>query len=324
MTVTVVGSIAFDGVEAPSGKRDRIHGGAAFHFAQAASFYTDVRVVGPVGDDYSDDDIALLATRGTNTDDVERVAGGKTFFWKGKYHDDLNSRDTITTELNVFETFEPKLSAESQAADVLFLANIVPALQRAVRAQCQAAKWVALDSMDLWIDIAREDLVAVIREVDCLILNDGELAQLTGAPTTYAAAQAIFAWEKGEAGGRGLSAIIAKQGSYGAQVYTNDGGGFTVPVFPLDKVVDPTGAGDTFAGGVVGYVAARLAAEPDLIVDRDVLAAALVHGTATASHNVEAFGAEKLYTLPASAVQERVDRLVELTRVPDTRIALRA
>lgn len=317
MTVTVVGSIAFDGVETPSGKRDRIHGGAAFHFAQAASFYTDVRVVGPVGDDYSDDDIALLGTRGTNTDDVERVAGGKTFFWQGKYHDDLNTRDTIVTELNVFESFEPKLSEASKASDVLFLANIVPALQRAVREQCRAAKWVAMDSMNLWIDIAREDLVKVIGSVDCLILNDEELRQLTGAATTYAAAQAILAWESAP------SAVIAKLGSYGATVYTQDGG-FTVPVFPLESVVDPTGAGDSFAGGVVGYVAARLAEDPDLVVDRDVLAAALLHGTATASHNVEAFGAEKLYTLPGSEVQARVDRLVELTRVPDAAVALRA
>lgn len=317
MTVTVVGSIAFDGVETPSGKRDRIHGGAAFHFAQAASFYTDVRVVGPVGDDYSDDDIALLGTRGTNTDDVERVAGGKTFFWQGKYHDDLNTRDTIVTELNVFESFEPKLSDASKASDVLFLANIVPALQQAVREQCRAAKWVAMDSMNLWIDIAREDLVKVIGSVDCLILNDEELRQLTGAATTYAAAQAILAWESAP------SAVIAKLGSYGATVYTQDGG-FTVPVFPLESVVDPTGAGDSFAGGVVGYVAARLAEDPELVVDRDVLAAALLHGTATASHNVEAFGAEKLYTLPGSEVQARVDRLVELTRVPDAAVALRA
>lgn len=321
MTVTVVGSIAFDGVETPSGKRDRIHGGAAFHFAQAASFYTDVRVVGPVGDDYTDDDIALLATRGTNTDDVERVAGGKTFFWQGKYHDDLNTRDTIVTELNVFETFEPKLSEASRASDVLFLANIVPALQSAVREQCSAATWVAMDSMNLWIDIAREDLVKVIGSVDCLILNDEELRQLTGAATTYAAAQAILAW--GQGNGRGPSSIIAKLGSYGATVYTEDGG-FTVPVFPLETVVDPTGAGDTFAGGVVGYVAARLAADPDLVVDRDVLAVALLHGTATASHNVEDFGSERLYDLPGSAVQARVDRLVELTRVPEAPVALRA
>jgi sugar/nucleoside kinase (ribokinase family) len=317
MTVTVVGSIAFDGVETPSGKRDRIHGGAAFHFAQAASFYTDVRVVGPVGDDYTDEDIALLGTRGTNTDDVERVAGGKTFFWQGKYHDDLNTRDTIVTELNVFETFEPKLSEASRASEVLFLANIVPALQSAVREQCSAAKWVAMDSMNLWIDIAREDLVRVIGAVDCLILNDEELRQLTGAATTYAAAQAILAWEQAP------SAIIAKLGSYGATVYTKDGG-FTVPVFPLESVVDPTGAGDSFAGGVVGYVAARLAEDPELVVDRDVLATALLHGTATASHNVEAFGAEKLYELPGSAVQARVDRLVELTRVPEAPVALRA
>ena len=317
MTITVVGSIAFDGLEAPAGVRERIPGGAAFHFAQAASFYADVRAVGPVGDDYTDEHLALLGTRGTNTDDVERVAGGKTFFWKGKYHDDLNTRDTITTELNVFETFDPKLSQESKDAEVLFLANIVPGLQRAVRAQ-SSARWVALDSMDLWIDIMRDDLVAAIGEVDCLILNDGELQQLTGAPTTYAAAQAIFGWDAHP------SAVIAKLGSYGATVFTEDGGGFTVPVFPLDTVIDPTGAGDTFAGGVVGYVAARLQADPDLQVDRDVLAAALIHGTATASHNVEAFGAEKLYELPGSEVQARVDRLVELTRVPDAQVALRA
>ncbi|MGX6448093.1 PfkB family carbohydrate kinase [Patulibacter sp. S7RM1-6] len=317
MTITVVGSIAFDGLETPHGSRDRVLGGAAFHFAQAASYFADVRVVGPVGDDYTDEHMAVLATRGTNTDDVERVAGGKTFFWKGKYHDDLNTRDTITTELNVFETFEPKLSAESRDADVLFLANIVPAVQRAVRAQ-SSPKWAALDSMNLWIDVARDDLVAAIGEVDCLILNDEELAQLTGAATTHAAAQAVFGWDASP------YAIVCKQGSYGAQLFTKDGGGFTVPVFPLDRVVDPTGAGDTFAGGLVGYVAARLAADPSLTVDRDVLASALLHGTATASHNVEDFGSEKLFTLPGSAVQERIERLHELVRLDPAPVALRA
>ncbi|MCK9250524.1 MAG: PfkB family carbohydrate kinase [Solirubrobacteraceae bacterium] len=316
MSVTVVGSIAFDGVSTPYDRRDRLPGGAAFHFAQAASFFTDVRVVGPVGDDYGDDHMALLATRGTNVDDVDRVAGGKTFFWKGHYHEDLNTRDTLTTELGVFETFEPELSDAAAASDVLFLANIVPAIQRKVRAQ-SSARWSALDSMNLWIDIARADLVAAIGDVDCLILNDEELAQLTDQRTTYAAARAIFAWEKAP------SAIIAKQGSYGAQLFTADGGGFTVPVFPLESVVDPTGAGDSFAGGVVGYVAARLAADPSLTVDRDVLATALVYGTATASHNVEAFGAEKLYELPTSAIEERVARLAQLTRFDDVPVALR-
>ncbi|MGE4427569.1 MAG: PfkB family carbohydrate kinase [Solirubrobacteraceae bacterium] len=316
MTVTVVGSIAFDGVSTPYDRRDRIHGGAAFHFAQAASFFTDVRVVGPVGDDYTDEDMALLATRGTNTDDVERVAGGKTFFWKGHYHEDLNTRDTITTELGVFETFEPELSEAAASADVLFLANIVPAIQRAVRAQ-SSARWTALDSMNLWIDIARDDLVAAIGEVDCLILNDEELAQLTDERTTYSAARAIFGWDKAP------SSIIAKQGSYGAQLFTADDGGFTVPVFPLTSVVDPTGAGDTFAGGVVGYVAARLAADPSLTVDRDMLAAALVYGTATASHNVEAFGAEKLYGLKPSEIEARVAKLEQLTRFDDVTVALR-
>jgi sugar/nucleoside kinase (ribokinase family) len=317
MSVTVVGSIAYDAVQTPHGGRERMLGGAAVHFALAASFFDEVRVVGPVGDDFGDDEYAVLHARGVNTEDIERVAGGKTFFWKGVYGQNMNSRETLETDLNVFETFDPKLSQESKDAEVLFLANIVPGLQRAVRAQ-SAAKWVALDSMDLWIDIMRDDLVAAIGEVDCLILNDGELQQLTGAPTTYAAAQAIFGWDAHP------SAVIAKLGSYGATVFTEDGGGFTVPVFPLDTVIDPTGAGDTFAGGVVGYVAARLEADPDLKVDRDVLAAALIHGTATASHNVEAFGAEKLYELPGSEVQARVDRLVELTRVPDAQVALRA
>ena len=158
MSITVVGSIAFDAVRTPFGERERMLGGAASHFALAASMLAEVNLVGPVGDDFGEAEMAVLRTRGSNVDDVEHVSGGKTFFWKGRYHDDMNARDTLETQLNVFEHFEPKLSGRSRGADVLFLANIQPGLQLKVREQCEAAKFVALDSMNLWIDIARDEL----------------------------------------------------------------------------------------------------------------------------------------------------------------------
>ena len=188
MSITVVGSIAFDAVETPFGERERMLGGAATHFALAASLLDQVHIVGPVGDDFGDAEMAVLQTRGSNVDDVERVAGGKTFFWKGKYGWDLNTRETLDTQLNVFEHFAPKLSQASRDADVLFLANIQPGLQLQVREQCEAAKFVALDSMNLWIDIARDELLEIIGKVDCLILNDEELRQLTGKPNLISAA----------------------------------------------------------------------------------------------------------------------------------------
>ena len=194
MSLTVVGSLAFDAVKTPSGSRDRMLGGAATHFALAASFFDEVRPVGPVGDDFGADELAILRTRGTVTDDVEHVAGGKTFFWAGEYHDNLNTRTTLRTDLNVFEHFEPKLSDAAQDCDVLFLANIQPDLQFHVREQCQKARFVAMDSMNLWIDIARESLVRTVKAVDCLILNDEELEQLTGAPTTVKAAEELLGW----------------------------------------------------------------------------------------------------------------------------------
>src|SRR4051794_36470207 len=170
MSVTVVGSLAFDAVKTPFGSRDRMLGGAATHFALAASFFDEVRVVGPVGDDFGEDDMAGLATRATVADDVGRVAGGRTLLWGGQVPDKLKSGQTLPTQPNVFEHFEPKLSDASRASDVLFLANIQPELQRAVREECRAAQFVAMDSMDLWINIARDALVRTIRTVDCLIL----------------------------------------------------------------------------------------------------------------------------------------------------------
>ena len=301
MSVTVVGSLAYDAVRTPFGYRERMLGGAATHFALAASFFDEVRVVGPVGDDFDEESMDVLQTRGTVTDDVERVAGGKTFFWSGEYGDNLNSRETITTDLNVFEHFEPKLSDASRASDVLFLANIQPDLQLAVREECRAARFVAMDSMDLWINIAREALERTIRTVDCLILNDEELEMLTGAATTVAAAQELLGW--------GLKAVVAKQGKYGATLFTEEDV-FSLPAYPLEQVVDPTGAGDTFAGGFVGYLARSGATG----FTDDIVRRAMAYGTALASFNVQGFGTEQMVELTPSDIERRVLDLHRFTQ----------
>src|SRR4051794_10663946 len=192
MSLTVVGSIAFDSVKTPFGERERMLGGSAVHFALAASFFTDVRVVGPVGDDFGDAEIETLHSRGVETTDIERVSGGETFFWRGHYDHDLNVAHTDDTRLNVFAEFEPKLSPESCESQMLFLGNIQPDLQRRVRGQ-SSASFAALDSMNLWIDTARDSLIAAIGEVDCLLLNDAELRMLTGEPNLVAAARATMA-----------------------------------------------------------------------------------------------------------------------------------
>jgi sugar/nucleoside kinase (ribokinase family) len=310
VAVTVVGSIAFDAVRTPAGERERLLGGAATHFALAASFFDEVRVVGVVGEDFGEAEFDVLRRRGIVTDDVERVAGGKTFFWRGAYRDNLNVRDTLETDLNVFETFRPRLSEASRAAETLFLANIVPALQLEVREQCTGARFVALDSMDLWITIAREELERVMRTVDCLILNDEEIEQLTDRPTILAAARELLSW--------GPKAIVAKQGKYGAGIITEEGS-FWLPAFPLEQVVDPTGAGDTFAGGFVGY----LSAHRDEQVTLDLLSRAMAYGSAIASFNVEAFGTERVAGLTGEEIAERVDELARITRFDDRPVALR-
>lgn len=310
MSLTVVGSIAYDGVKTPAGQRERMLGGAATHFALAASFFDEIRVVGPVGDDFDEASWATLRTRGINTEDVEHVAGGKTFFWKGVYGDNLNSRETLETDLNVFEHFDPKLSAGAQACDVLFLANIQPDLQYGVLQQCRSARFTALDSMDLWINIARESLERTIKAVDCLILNDEELEMLTGAPTTLAAANEILGW--------GLKAVVAKQGKYGAQLYTPEGT-FALPAYPLAAVADPTGAGDTFAGGFVGSIAAHGGE-----ITHDVLVRAMAYGTALASFNVEEFGTERVERLTGTEIDERIAVLERITALSGGAVALRA
>ncbi|HEY2321068.1 MAG TPA: PfkB family carbohydrate kinase [Solirubrobacteraceae bacterium] len=313
MSITVVGSIAFDAVETPFGVRERMLGGAATHFALAASLLDEVRLVGPVGDDFGDDELAVLQTRGSSIDDVERVAGGKTFFWKGKYDWDLNTRETLDTQLNVFEHFEPKLSEASRQSEVLFLANIQPGLQLQVREQCKEARFVAMDSMNLWIDIARDQLLQIISQVDCLMLNDEELRQLTGKPNLISAAHAIL-----NSPPPAPSIIVAKQGEYGSALITKHDF-FALPAYPLHEVVDPTGAGDTFAGGFVGFVARHIGAE----VTPQVLRNAMAYGTAIASFNVERFGTEGLESVRAADVRSRVRDLYRFAHFEPVDVALR-
>src|SRR3954447_9215673 len=311
MSLTVVGSIAFDAVETPAGKRDRLLGGAAVHFSLASSFLADTRVVGPVGDDFGEDEYAVLHARGVNTEDVERVAGGRTFFWAGRYERDPNVRHTLQTDLNVFEHFEPKLSEASRAADVLFLANIQPDLQRAVREQCHRARFAALDTMNLWIDIAHDSLVRTIGMVDALVVNDSEVKELVDEPNLLRAARAVM--------DLGPRVVVVKQGEHGASMYTRDGF-FGLPAYPTADVVDPTGAGDTFAGGFMGYVAAHADEE----ISDGLLRRAMAYGTALASFNVEAFGTERMQTLTPDEVNERVQELARVTVFDASPVPLRA
>ena len=300
MSLTVVGSIAFDSVKTPFGERERMLGGAAVHFSLAASFFTEVRPVGPVGEDFGEAEFAVLTERGVVVDDIERVAGGRSFFWRGRYEYDLNVAHTEDTQLGVFGDFEPKLSQLSKDADMLFLANIQPDLQRQVRAQCRGARFSALDSMNLWIDTAKDSLLAAIAEVDCLIVNDAEIRQLTGESNLARAARTVM--------DLGPRAIVAKQGEYGAALFTADGF-FALPGFPLEDVRDPTGAGDSFAGGFLGYLDGQ---EGDL--DEADLRRAMGYGTVLASFNVEEFGTERVSRLSREEIDARFEALRRMTQ----------
>jgi sugar/nucleoside kinase (ribokinase family) len=309
MSVTVVGSIAFDAVTTPFGSRERMLGGSAVHFALAASFFDVVHVVGPVGDDFGDAEYDVLRGRGVEISGIERVAGGRTFFWQGEYGWDLNDRRTIETRLGVFADFEPKLSDEARRADVLFLANIQPDLQRRVRQQCRDARFVGLDSMNLWIETARDSLIETIELADCLLVNDAELRELTREPNLVRAARRVRDW--------GPRVVIAKQGEYGAAMITDEGF-FALPAFPLETVVDPTGAGDCFAGGFMGYIAAHQGE-----LDHDLLSRAMAYGTALASFNVEEFGVERMVRLTREDISERVADLRRMTQFVAKPVALR-
>jgi sugar/nucleoside kinase (ribokinase family) len=301
MALTVVGSIAFDAVRTPFGERERMLGGSAVHFALAASYFTGVRVVGPVGDDFGDDEIAVLTERGIETADIERVEGGRTFFWRGHYEHDMNVAHTEDTQLNVFADFEPKLSEASRASELLFLGNIQPDLQRSVRAEATGARFAALDSMNLWIETARDSLVAAISEVDCLLLNDAEIRMLTDEPNLIRAARVVM--------DMGPRIVVAKRGEYGAALFTPEGQ-FALPGLLLEEVRDPTGAGDSFAGGFLGYLDSLDDHEPSL----DDLRLAMVYGSAMASFNVEDFGTERVQRLERDEIDARLDQFRELTR----------
>ena len=301
MSLCVVGSIAFDAVESPFGAREGMLGGSAVHFSLAASFFTDVRVVGPVGEDFGEDEYAILHGREVNTDDIETVSGGKTFFWRGRYEYDLNTAHTEDTQLGVFGDFEPKLSEASCAAETLFLANIQPDLQRRVNEQCEGARLVGLDSMNLWIDTARDSLVQTIGGVDLVFMNDAELRMLTGQSNLVRAAREVIAM--------GPRAVVAKQGEYGAALITPEDF-FALPAYPLETVHDPTGAGDSFAGGFLGYLASQGEGAGE---DEDALRRAMAYGSTLASFNVEEFGTERVQRLTREEIDARFDDLRRMT-----------
>ena len=304
MSLVVVGSIAFDAVRTPFGERERMLGGSAVHFSLAASFFTDVRVVGPVGEDFGDAEYSVLQERGIATDDIERVEGGQTFFWRGHYEYDLNTAHTDDTRLNVFGDFAPKLSEESRGCRTLFLANIQPDLQSQVRDQCESASLTGLDSMNLWIETARDSLRRAIGSVDILLMNDAELRQLTEEANLIRAARKVMAL--------GPRMVVAKQGEYGAALYTADSF-FSLPGYPLEDVLDPTGAGDSFAGGFLGY----LDAHPGQEDDEQVVRRAMTYGSVMASFNVEQFGTERVQTLTRPEVDARYDEFRRMTAIYD-------
>jgi sugar/nucleoside kinase (ribokinase family) len=295
--VVVVGSIAFDAVKTPFGERERMLGGSAVHFSLAASFFTDVRVVGPVGDDFGEEEREVLRGHGIGTDDIEQVEGGRTFFWRGEYEWNLNVRHTLDTQLGVFGDFRPSLSETAKQADVLFLANIQPDLQREVREQCPGARLAGLDSMNLWIETTRDSLVRTIGVVDIVFMNDDEIRMLTKQPTLARAARDVMAM--------GPRTVVVKQGEYGASLFTGEGF-FALPAYPLETVIDPTGAGDSFAGGFLGYLAPH---EPS----EEQLRRAMTYGSVLASFNVEEFGTERVQRLTREEIDERYEEFRRMT-----------
>jgi sugar/nucleoside kinase (ribokinase family) len=296
MSLLVVGSVAYDAVETPFGKCEKMLGGSASHFSISASFFTDVSIVGVVGGDFTDQEV--FESRGIGTHDLERIEGGKTFRWQGRYDYDLNVAQTLDTQLNVFADFKPKLSPASKSSRLLFLGNIQPDLQREVREQMPNAELVALDTMNLWIEHTRDSLLRTIKAVDVVIINDAEARQLTGIPNLIKAAREILGW--------GPKALIAKRGEYGAALFTA-GNYFAIPAYPLESVFDPTGAGDTFAGGFMGY----LASQDEL--DEAAMRRAMIFGSVMASFNVEEFGTERVRRLKHEEINERFRAFKRMT-----------
>jgi len=295
--ILTVGSVAFDSIKTPFGEASRVVGGAATYFSVAASFFTDVRMVGVVGEDFGDEQMQVFGGRRIDLAGLQRVAG-ETFRWKGEYSFDLNSRETIYTHLNVFDQFRPVLPESYRPTPFVFLANIHPALQVDVLDQVEAPRFVAADTMNFWIEGTPDDLRAVLRRVDALIINDEEARQLSGEANLVKAARVIREM--------GPKLLVIKRGEYGV-LMTSDDAFFAAPAMPLDQVADPTGAGDTFAGGFMGY----LASAPE--VTDAAVSRAIIAGSAMASFAVEDFGLDRLLRLTQDEIRARFDAFKRLT-----------
>ncbi|HEY7915169.1 MAG TPA: PfkB family carbohydrate kinase [Blastocatellia bacterium] len=293
MSVLVVGSVAFDSIKTPFGEKEKILGGSATYFSVAASFFTDVRVVAVVGEDFGPEEEAVFLEREVDISDLERISGQRSFHWKGEYGYDLNVARTLDTQLNVFADFKPKLSAGARETPYLFLGNIQPTLQVEVRKQV-GAKLVAADTMNYWIDHTPGELEQMLRHIDTLVINDSEARELAGEANLVRAARRILSM--------GPERLVVKRGEYGAAMFTEESY-FATPAYPLEEVFDPTGAGDTFAGGFMGYLAATNAA------DEAALRRAIIYGSVMASFNVEEFGCERLRRLTYDEIIERFRQL---------------
>jgi sugar/nucleoside kinase (ribokinase family) len=298
-SVLVVGSVAVDWVITPSAEREQSVGGSATFFSVAASYFGPVRVVGVVGDDFPKTALADMEHAGVDLAGLEVVAGGKTFRWKGRYHDNMNERDTLDTQLNVFADFDPKLPEAYRDSEYLFLANIQPELQMKVLDQIREPRLVGLDTMNLWIDIARAELVKVLERVDVLTINEEEARQLTDESNLVRAARAIRAM--------GPKSLVVKRGEYGALLFHEDAI-FAAPALPLEDVVDPTGAGDSFAGGFMGYLArtGELSGEN--------LRASMIFGSVLASFCVEGFSYDSIAKLQHAQLDARFEAFSRLTQ----------
>jgi sugar/nucleoside kinase (ribokinase family) len=296
MSILVVGSVAFDDLKTPSGVRQNVQGGSATYFSIAASYFTDVRVVGVVGEDFTAEHESVLRARGVDTRGLEH-APGRTFHWGGEYGENLNEAQTKFTDLNVFESFQPKIPECYLDSEYLFLANIQPELQLEVREKMPRVKLAGGDTMNLWIDIKRDALMKTLAKVDVLLINDGEARLLSGETSVPRAAKKVL-----EMGPR---VLVVKHGEYGATVFFRDGSlPFRAPALPLDIVEDPTGAGDSFAGGFMGYTASQGELTPE------VLKRAMFYGSVMGSFAVEKFGTDRTRQL----TREQIDRRFELFR----------
>ncbi|MFI5160106.1 MAG: PfkB family carbohydrate kinase [Sphingobacteriales bacterium] len=301
MSLLVIGSVAFDAIETPFGKTDKIVGGAASYATLAASYFSDkVKLVAVVGDDFPQSEIDNFKAHHIDTEGLQIKQGEKSFFWSGKYHNDMNSRDTLVTELNVLGTFDPIIPDAYQDCEYLMLGNLSPQVQQTViQRLTRRPKLIVMDTMNFWMDIALDELLATIKLVDVLTINDAEARQLSGEYSLVKAAQKILAM--------GPKYLIIKKGEHGALLF-GEGKIFSAPALPLEEVFDPTGAGDTFAGGFIGYMAKVGTTHFDDMKN------AIIYGSALASFCVEKFGTEKLKNLTQLEISERVQQFVNLSK----------